>query len=170
MLAICLSTITGPTLLRAQAPSYFRVLTVPPRSVGTCLAPDEQTTHSAGLRPTPRLVITRRYPDARREMSLMRDSAGVVIGFHDMVQMSTGLGAGVGEAVVATVRRDGRIAGFVLRSEMQMAVSARQGFDSASLRRMRDNARHTSTREALDATGQSEVRVLTAWLAKRCPG
>jgi hypothetical protein len=170
LLGICLSTVSGRTTLHAQTPIYFRALTVPPRSAGTCLEPDKRRTLRAGLRSTPRLVISSREPDARREMSLVRDSTGAVIGFQEMVQVSTGLGASVGAAVLASLRSDGRITGFLMRSEIQMAARAPQRLDSISLQRMRDSAKHTSSRELLDATGQSQVRVLAAWLAKRCPG
>ena len=170
VLGICLSTISGPAPVRAQTPSYFKALTVPPRSVGTCLVPDEGRTPGARLGATARLVISSRDPDARREMSLMRDSTGAVIGFQELVQVSTGVGASVGEAVLASRRPDGRIVGSLMRTEIHMSASALQNFDSVSLQRMRDGAKRTSSRTELDATGQSQVRVLAAWLAKRCPG
>ena len=169
-LGICMLTVFGAAPLRAQTPAYFKALTVPPRTVGTCLEPDQRADRGAGHQFAPRLVMSSRSPNARREMSLVRDSTGAVIGFHELIHVSTGLFASADEIVVASLRPEGRIVGYVMRTETQMSDSGSRGFDSASLKRMRDSAKHTSSRAMLDAPGQSKVRVLATWLAKRCPG
>ena len=169
-LVICMLTVFGPAPLRAQTPAYFKALTVPPRTVGTCLEPDQRADRGAGRRPAPRLVMSSRTPNARREMSLVRDSTGSVVGFNEMIHVSTARLASVGETVVASLRPDGRIVGYVMRTEIQMSDSGSRGFDSASLKRMLESATRTSSRAMLDAPGQSKVRALATWLAKRCPG
>jgi len=103
-------------------------------------------------------------------MSLVRDSSGAVIGFSDRVNISTGRAAAEGEAVVASLRADGHVTGFVMRTDIQMADSGLTAFDSASLRRMRESAKTSSSQVALDARGQNQVRALVSWLSKRCAG
>ena len=163
-----LSVLTaGP--MHAQAPAYFKSLTVPPPTVGTCIKPT-QAASPAARRRMPHLVISSRSPNARREISLVRDSSGVVIGFSDRVNLSTGRAAGEGEAVVASLRADGQISGFVMRTDIQMADIGSTAFDSASLRRMRESAKTSSSQVALDSRGQNQVRLLVSWLSKRCTG
>lgn len=169
-LGICMRTVFGAAPLHAQTPAYFKAFTVPPRTVGTCLEPHQRTDRGAGHQSARRLVMSSRTPNARREMSLVRDSTGAVVGFTEMTHVSTGLLASVGETVVASLSPEGRIVGYVMRTETQMSDSGSRGFDSASLKRMRDSAKHTSSRAMLDVAGQTKVRVLAKWLAKRCPG
>lgn len=171
LLCSCVLTLSATAPLLAQAPAYFKALTVPPVTVGTCLEPTAQRTdRGARRRPAPRLVMSSRTPNARREMSLVRDSAGAVVGYIEMVHVSTARLASVGETVVASLRPGRRIVGYTMRIETQMSDSGSQGFDPASLQRMRERAKHNSSRVVLDALGQSKVRVLSTWLAKRCPG
>lgn len=153
----------------AQAPAYFKSLTVPPPTVGTCIEPT-QAASPAAQRRMPHLVISSRSPNARREISLVRDSSGAVIGFSDRVNLSTGRAAGKSEAVVASLPADGRISGFVMRTDIQMADSVLTAFDSTSLRRMRESAKTSASQVALDSRGQNQVRILVSWLSKRCTG
>lgn len=153
----------------AQAPLYFKSLSVPPPTVGTCIEPTQAADPAAQSR-VPHLVLTSRSPNARREMSLLRDSSGAVIGFSDRVNLSTGRAAGESEAVVAGIRADGQVSGFVMRTDIQMTDSGLTAFDSASLRRMRESAKASSSQVALDAQKQDQVRALVAWLSKRCTG
>ncbi|MBL0171311.1 MAG: hypothetical protein IPP90_11365 [Gemmatimonadaceae bacterium] len=170
LLGICALTAWWPAPLRAQAPAYFKALTVPPSTVGTCLEPALNPDITTRRRSAPRLVISSRMPDARREMSLVRDSTGAVIGFNERVNVSTGRFASAGESIIASLRADGRVVGVVMRTEIQMSDTGLRSFDSASLRRMRESAKQTSHQLELDASGQAQVRVLVAWLSTRCPG
>ena len=169
-LSICLLTLFTPVMLRAQAPAYFQALTIPPGTVGTCIPPILRTNRTDGLRPTPRLVMTSRTPNARREISLVRDTTGAVVGFNEMVHVSTGRLASAGETVIATLRPDGRISGYRLRTQITMAEPAMAAFDSVSLRHMRETAKPTSSRTKLDTQSENKVRVLATWLGRRCPG
>ena len=139
-LGICMRTVFGAAPLHAQTPAYFKALTVPPRTVGTCLEPDQRTDRGAGHQLARRLVMSSRTPNARREMFLVRDATGAVVGLTDMIHVSTGLLASAGETVVASLRPEGRIVGYVMRTETQISNSGVRGFDSASLKRMRDSA------------------------------
>ncbi len=156
--------------LTAQAPAYFTSLSVPPPTVGTCLEPAQGTVRATSVQRAPRLVITSRTPSARRELSLRRDSTGVVVGFTETVHVSNGRSASTGETVVAALRSDGRIIGYVMRTKVALSESRVLAFDSASLQRMRDNAQSSSTQAELDTLGQRRVRVLATWLSTRCPG
>ncbi len=169
MLGLSLLGVLAAGPARAQAPAYFKALTVPPPTVGTCIEPT-QAAGPAAQRRMPHLVISSRSPNARREISLVRDSSGAVIGFSDRVNLSTGRAAGKGEAVVASLLADGQISGFVMRTDIQMADSGSTAFDSASLRRMRESAKTSASQVALDSRGQNQVRLLVSWLSKRCTG
>jgi hypothetical protein len=169
LLGICLVTLLTP-VMRAQAPAYFQTMSIPPGSVGTCIPPVSRTNRAARLQPTPRLVMTSRTPSARREMTLMRDTTGAIVGFNEMVHVSTGRLASVGETVVATLRPDGRTNGYLLRTQVTMSEPATPAFDSASLRRMRETAKRTSSQMRLDTQSENNVRALATWLSKRCPG
>ncbi len=175
-LIVCTATIVGAdaclgtTSLGAQVPAYFKALTVPPPTVGTCHEAVQETDPKAQRRSAPQFVMVSRTPNARRDMSLGRDSTGVVIGFSDRVNVSTAPLRGEGESVIAALRADGSVTGFVMRTEIQMPENDSRAIDTASLRRMRDSAKQTSSQSALDTAGQNQVRLLVAWLAKRCPG
>jgi hypothetical protein len=166
--AVCARTVVQPSVLGAQAPSYFQTLMVPPRAVGTCLEASSSRTPGSKLHTGERLVMTSRAPSARREMVLLRDDSGVAVAFNETVQVSTGHLTSASEVVMATLHPGGDVEGYLTRSEIAMPDPGTARVDTASLRRMRAETKHSSQREFLDVAGQEKVRVLAAWLAKRC--
>ena len=100
----------------------------------------------------------------------MRDTSGTVVGLYERVNVSTGRSASVGETVIATMRPDGRIVGYRMHTKITMSEPVKHPFDSASLRRMRETAKGTSSRTMLDSKDESKVRALVTWLGTRCPG
>lgn len=162
VLGTCMIALSRPAPLAAQGQAHLQSLTVPPPNAGTCF-------NSRGKRYVrATLVMTSRAPSARRELSLLRDSTGRVAAFNESLQLSTSLLASMGEVIVATLQPDGRIVGYRLSSQIEMAGNSLQRFDTASLRRMLDSAKRRSSRTLLSEGEQEKVRVLTAWLAKRC--
>jgi hypothetical protein len=158
-----------PTRLVAQDATYFQALSIPPRSVGTCLSAGPHGNSSHVVATEARLVMTSVAPNRRREILVVSDVRGRAIRFADMVVASTGLLSSTGDNVVAVIDAAGQARGFRLRGTVQMPDSAAARLDTASIRAMREHAVRQSSREPLDATAQHEVQKLVDWMRTRCP-
>lgn len=159
-----------PTGLAAQDQTYFRPLTVPPRSVGTCVRVESNGNgrDSVGVA-TNRLVMTSRRLSRRREIVVSVDRAGRAVRYAETGYASTGTLAGEGDDIVAILDAGGRVQGFRLHQTVQMSDSGVARFDTAALRAMREHAATRSSREPLDTDAQRHVRELIKWMRKRCP-
>jgi hypothetical protein len=102
-------------------------------------------------------------------MFITRDRAGKPVLYVEMSSVSTDILAGDVNSIIATLRPDGGVAGFLTRQSIQMSDSGMPRPDTASLRVMRERAARHWNREPLDAAAQRKVRELVEWLNKRCP-
>jgi len=157
------------TRLVAQDATYFKALSIPPRSVGTCLPSSAHRGPRDVGATEARLVMTSVAPNRRREIVVVSDSRGRTIRFADNVFASTGLFSSTGDNVVAFIDAAGQSRGFRLHGTVQLLDSAAVRFDTASLRAMREHAVRQSWREPLDATAQRGVQKLADWMRTRCP-
>jgi hypothetical protein len=110
-----------------------------------------------------------RTPSRQRDIMVVVDKTGRPTVFSDFGFASRSMLTSDGDNVTATFDAHGRVQGFRMHQAIQMSDSGVPRFDSASLRRMAERAQSQTTREPLDAAAQNRVRVLVAWLLKRCP-
>lgn len=151
--------------------AYFRELSIPPNSAGTCVPipnrpPDKRGSISGHL------IIKSIVPGRDRDMTVLVDTLHRTIGYYEFETASTGLGSGVFEAFGASFFQPGRVIGFASHLTVKMsAIDAihMNHIDSASLRKMRENAKTVSSRRPLDAEEQRRAREVADWLRKRCP-
>jgi hypothetical protein len=158
-----------PACLVAQDAAYFQALSVPPRSVGTCVPAAPQRNLPDSVTTEPRLVITSVAPAIRREILVIRNVKSHVVVFSEIVSRSTDSGSGTGDYVVAIIDAAGRVRGARLRTAMRMSNSAVSRPDTASIRAMTEHAARQSSREPLDAKTQRKVQKLVDWMRTRCP-
>jgi hypothetical protein len=158
-----------PSHLVAQDSTYFEVLSIPPRSVGTCVSPRAQDSASNVVPRGAHLVITSVALNRRREIALLDDIKGHATSFMDIVYRSTDSLSSNGDHVVAIIDSARRVRGFRQHMAVQMSDSGVATLDTAGLRAMREHGvRHSST-EPLDARAQRKVQHLVDWVSKRCP-
>ena len=164
-----LSLLLMPSQLVAQDPTYFQILSVPPRSVGTCVSAGPQDSSSDVVARGAHLVITSTGPNRRREIAFLNAGKSDAISFMDIVFRSTGLLSTSGDNVVAIIDSAGKVRGFRQHSTVQLSDSGLARFDTAGLRAMREHAIRKSSGEPLNPTAQRKVRHLVDWVRKRCP-
>jgi hypothetical protein len=157
-----------PMRLVAQDATYFQALSIPPRSVGTCLSAGPQRNSSDVVVTEARLVMTSVAPNRRREILVVSDVRGRSIRFADIVVGSTGLLSSAGDNVVANIDAAGQARGFRMHGTVRMSDSGVVQLDTASLHAMRERAVRQSSREPLNATAQREVQKLVDWMRTRC--
>lgn len=157
-----------PLLIDCQDTASIQALTVPAANVGTCLA---RTVHNSNGRTVTQsaLVIKTVVPNGSREISLLRDEAGTVVGYAEMSSVFNPQSGSVGDNIVASYSPDGRVSGTWTHLSIQMSDSGLTKLDTVALRKMREGAVRHSERRALDAHEQQEVRALINWVSRRCP-
>lgn len=158
-----------PSNVVAQEPTYFQVLSVPPRSVGTCMSARGQDSSADGVAREAHLVVTSIAPNRRREIGVVNDVKRDGIRFMDVVLRSNGLLSSSGDYVVAIIDASGRVRGFRQHRVVQMSDSSVAGLDTAGLRAMGEHTGRKSSAEPLNTTAQRKVRQLADWVRKRCP-
>ena len=158
-----------PSHLVAQDSKYFEILSIPPRSVGTCVSPPAQDSASNVVARGAHLVITGVAPNRRREIAFLNAAKGDATSLMDIVHRSTGSLSGNGDYVVANIDSAGRVRGFRQHITVQMSDSGVGTPDTAGLRAMREHAVRQSSAEPLDARAQRKVQHLVDWVRKRCP-
>ncbi len=148
--------------------TYFRVLTVPPDSVGTCEPISVRAVGPETLSST-RLVMVSLPPGKRREMTVTANRQGRVIGYNELAFEMTGRTASRGDNIVAAIDALGHVNGWRAKSNTEMAGSLPARPDAAALRAIADHMKTTTSRDALDSAGQRVVLDLVKWLRARCP-
>jgi hypothetical protein len=159
-----------PLSIDSQDTASIQALTVPAANVGTCVAHTIQKTNGrANVVTRTSLVIKTVLPNGSREISLFRDKAGTVFGYAEMISVFIPPSASENDNIVATYRPDGRFSGTWTHLSIQMSDSGLTKLDTVSLHKMREGAVRHSSKKALDAHEQQQVRTLINWVSKRCP-
>jgi hypothetical protein len=147
--------------------SYFGALKIPPNSAGTCM-PVPSAPHLS-VSSKSHLVIQSVSPGQSRDLTVLVDTLGRTVGYSELDVTSTGLGSGFSEMYIAVFKEPGRVLGFTQHSTVSMAVPDLGHVDTASLRKMREDAKTISTKRALSPDEHRRAQALAEWLRKRCP-
>jgi hypothetical protein len=158
----------APAELMGQSSSYFNVLSLPPASVGTCVAARSNVTTSDVLSRESHLVITGPTLGRRREIAARENLNTGAISLMDVTYRATGVRTSVGDDVVAIIDSTGRIRGSRQKINVQV-LSARRILDTLDLRALREHTVRGSSAKPLDTEQRHEVQHLVDWLRKRCP-
>lgn len=158
-----------PSSLAAQAPAYFKVLSIPPSTVGSCASMRPQRNAGDQVAIQYKLVMTGQAPNRRREITVFADTSGRAIRYAEMTDMATGVLSSAGEGIIANIDAAGRVAGFRIRNTVRSADTLAAPFDSAALKKGKPRAVVKSSNEPLDAASQRKVKQLVAFVRKRCP-
>lgn len=158
-----------PSPLAAQAPAYFKVLTIPPNTAGTCASMRPQRNAGDQVAAQYKLVMTGQAPNRRREITVFADTSGRAIRYAEMSDMATGALSSAGEGIIANIDPAGRVAGFRIHNTVRSADTVAAPFDTAALRKTKPRAVVKSSNEPLDAASQRKVKALVAFVRKRCP-
>lgn len=172
----CVFAVASPALIasavaRAQTTDYLTVLTLPPTRVGTCmpLSADSAARNGRSM-PAHHIVIVSQPPGARREISVFTSDRGERIGYSELAMRFEPPAQSTGAQVVASLDSRGVVRGVLTLSLTRMTpppTGAR--IDSASMRAMGETARTSTTKTALAAEQQAQVRRIARWLVERCP-
>jgi hypothetical protein len=162
-----LTALLSAAKLAAQD-AYFHPISIPPSAAGTCLPTRNRSPGKGGLIAA-NLSIKSITPGRSRDMMVIVDTLGHTIGYSELEITSTGLGSGVSEAYVTSFTQSGRVSGFASHITTEMPPMDMNHLDTASLRKMRENAKTVSSRRPLDASEQRRAREVADWLRKRCP-
>jgi hypothetical protein len=158
-----------PLSINPQNTTNIQALTLPARNAGTCVV---HTIRNAKGRTNAltrsALVIKTVTPGGSREMSLIRDKAGTVVGYEEMTSVFIAPYTSEADNIVAFYRPDGRVSGTWTHLTSQMSDSGLTKLDTASLRKMREHAVRHSSRKPLDKAELQQVRTLVTWISKRC--
>lgn len=157
-----------PAAANAQAEPYLHVLTIPPQTVGTCVNSDVVRHSAAGDTRTVTLVIEGIDRVHRREIILMTDLRGNPLSYADDTFAPTASG-GEGENVAVVLDKSGHAHGFRGHRMVRMSPPDMKQLDTASLRKMRENAIGQSTLRPLDPVSARQAEKFIRWLRQRCP-
>jgi hypothetical protein len=159
-----------PERTSAQELSYFRSLSFPPSTVGTCIpVRTKRGEHDSVTVRGSRLVMKARDPGRERDIQVLLDSTGRPRVFADLLHVSTSMLSSDNGNITAFIDAKGGVHGIRLHMTMQMPGEYVGHFDSASMRAMREHTKSQTTRDTLDAATKASVTTLVAWLRKRCP-
>lgn len=158
-----------PSSLVAQAPSYFKVLSVPPSTAGTCMSTRPQRSAGDKVAAQYKLVMTGLSPNRRREITVLADTSGRVISYSEMTDVATGILSSAGEGIIANIDTAGRVQGFRIHNTVRSADTVAAPFDTAALRKAKPRGIVKTSHEPLDAASQRKVKELVALVRKRCP-
>lgn len=148
----------------AQAPAHLRALTIPPRTVGTCLP---SLNGRADMR---RLVMKTRSPGGSREILFGVDARGRITSIVDRTQVMTAVGQSTGDLVLAVFDATGALVrGQRTRTEITAPAAVVASRDPAALRAWSKDATPQQATVPLDAAGERQVRALAEWVRDRCP-
>jgi hypothetical protein len=158
-----------PSSLAAQAPAYFKALSIPPSTVGSCASMRPQRNAGDPVAAQYKLVMTGQAPNRRREITVFADTSGRAIRYAEMTDMATGVLSSAGDGIIANIDAAGRVAGFRIHNTVRSADTVAAPFDTAALRKTKPRAVVKSSNEPLDAASQRKVKALVAFVRKRCP-
>jgi hypothetical protein len=153
----------------AQTRSYFAALSLPPDSVGTCLAFSDRPgrDNSPGGLHSHRLVMVSRVPGSRRVMTALTDSSGRWNSYNEMVDQMIGRTSFDDEFLFAAPAPNGQVRGVI--GHMTMPLPPAGSRDTGVLHALRERAKRAIRRDSLDPADQARVRAAAAWLIRRCP-
>jgi hypothetical protein len=166
-LVLCIAHV--PSSVAAQGSAYFKLLSIPPSTVGSCASTRPQRTAADQVAAQYKLVMTGQAPNRRREITVFADTSGRAIRYAEMTDMATGVLSSAGEGVIANIDTAGRVAGFRIRNTVRSADTLAAPFDTAALRKANPRAIVKSSNAPLDAASQRKVKELVAFVRKRCP-
>jgi hypothetical protein len=153
----------------AQDLGNFNALAIPTRSAGTCMPGKSRESSDVRIPTIFELVMTSSEPGRRREMSIMVDTTGRVMGYQEIDFASTGLLSSHGDAILARIDPNGGVHGTRVQSKTVMPDSVLNQLDTTRLRRLQESGITKSQGEPLDAGEQRRVLELAEWLRRRCP-
>jgi hypothetical protein len=158
-----------PSSLAAQTPAYFKVLSVPPSTIGSCASTRPQRNAGDEVAAQYKLVMTSQTPKRQREITVLVDTSGRAIRYAEMTDMAIGILSSDGDGIIANIDTAGRVQGFRIHNTVRAADTLRAPFDTAALRKAKASAVVKSSHEPLDVASQRKVKALAALVLKRCP-